>query len=362
MRKFTSNGRASTRTDGVSTNQPFGGRLGFTLVELLVVIGIIALLISILLPSLNNARRSARAIKCASNMRQIGNALLLYTGDNKGRLIPCYVFPYNSTCYPDGFWWPAELVKLNYIKAPYLQLDPAKATAFAAPPEDLGVFQCPDATRALDFTPKTNGPSVNMFNYGNYPADADNNGWTYNHYNDSQPKTRSDGTPWYGVGTSYQLNSRQNGFTSNYTLTGNSNNPFVCFLNGGGADKLGSTTAKDLSDPRYSRRTSDIHMASNLVMMAEATTVNWTGGTAVVDQPYTHYAPRMAARHGNKTGDKKNAYNNMVFFDGHVESVATFPIDSNDGKKFGAPGTTGPTGIPGMTAATGTVFTLYQTH
>jgi prepilin-type N-terminal cleavage/methylation domain-containing protein/prepilin-type processing-associated H-X9-DG protein len=58
--------------------------LGFTLVELLVVIGIIALLIAILLPALSKARESSKRIACLSNIRQFGVAMVMYTTANKG--------------------------------------------------------------------------------------------------------------------------------------------------------------------------------------------------------------------------------------------------------------------------------------
>ena len=113
---------------------------GFTLVELLVVIGIIALLISILLPALSKAKEASRVAKCLSNLRQLGMASASYTAENKGYLVPADVFDPALASEPNGrVWsdtWVTILVGLKYLQYPP-NVDPVK------PPSDDNVFHCP---------------------------------------------------------------------------------------------------------------------------------------------------------------------------------------------------------------------------
>ena len=148
-------------------------RKGFTLVELLVVIGIIALLIAILLPALGKARKQARSVQCLSNLRQMGIAFQSYISANKNKS-----FPYRST-YED-FWMSLMMPHHG---------------------NNMPVRECPE-------TPERSGGWGNTVRtWGPNPTDT--TGWMREHYGS------------YGInGWMYQLDPDGGGGGQNYAARG----------------------------------------------------------------------------------------------------------------------------------------------
>lgn len=229
--------------------------------------------------------------------------MLMYVNANKGVLPPAAA-PIYSGVYTYGWWWPNELVRGKYISAPSVYSKPGLTIADKKFSRN-NVFRCPEGVEE----------EFNLPALGDYPTAAGNTG--YSIQNDFT--TGGAAAEGLGIASWYMLNSR----------VGNTGLPGMAYPGTGRCSPFvwyNSSTPGDgtLFDVRLKRTLSMLRKPAEVIMIAEATNPNWydqTGGTSTPQL----FLRRLGARHGKKSIDRRNAYTNFAFFDGHVGIYPTAP-------------------------------------
>jgi prepilin-type processing-associated H-X9-DG protein len=247
----------------------------FTLVELLVVIGIVAALVAMLLPALNRAQNQARTLQCLSNMRQIGTAMQLYTNEFKC-IMPAGYFKDNDAIKQKEIWWTL-LINSGLLKGvPTAPLDnPANPSlGSSAGPVTKGVLFCPDGL-------------ANLSPPGSFLFDS---GWSSA---GNRVQSQSSGIVvdcWYGINGCTQSYNANTGSAAALEL------PFRTIPVRIGS--TGSSYETRLVKPSMIRRSSE------LVALFDGIWMNHT----------TSNADRISGRHNNRTAT------NLLFMDGHAQT------------------------------------------
>jgi len=305
-----------------SNSTPSQRARGFTLVELLVVIGIIAVLIGMLLPALNLAREHARATKCMSNLRQIGQLFQEYAADHKQAIVPAYDMPVNPGTAPDDY----DAVSSTPLDGWACILDRDGYVSVEQQSQNT-IFYCPDT---FDYPGMALGQTGNTANgnqgWQDWPISVNGD--------DGQPETPTT-DPANGfnkiIRVSYWINS-----DNPISVTKPTSSAYLAkdyyYTNTPGyglaqygflkihkmTDVVGSANVIALADGLYGGRQSSSEQI-------------WT--TASTASTFTN---RVAYRHPGIDGS--NSASNVLFADGHVDhfAVTNFPEPVNSKDSTGA--------------------------